>query len=230
MRVLGISRFWVLFSFCGCVARGILFPSPETKWRPSAVNVDSPNLRTVREFPPYVYVFKFYCLYLEREGREKHYIIFVVVSHSLSHSVLSDSLWPHEPQQARPPCPSPTPRVNSNSSPSSRWCHPTVSSSVITFSFCLQSFPAPGSFPMSQLFTSGGQSIGDSASTLVLPVNIQDWFPLGWTDWISLQSRGLWRVFSNATVQKHQFVGAQLSLQSNSHIHTWLLFNPHIHT
>ena len=127
-----------------------------------------------------------------------------------SRSVVSDSLQPHGLQHARPSCPSPTPRVYSNSCPLSRWWHPTVSSSVITFSFCLQSFPAPGSFPMSQLFTSGGQSIGDSASTLVLPVNIQDWFPLGWTDWISLQSRGLWRVFSNATVQKHQFVGAQL--------------------
>ena len=128
MRVLGISRFWVLFSFCGCVARGILFPSPETKWRPSAVNVDSPNLRTVREFPPYVYVFKFYCLYLEREGREKHYIIFVVVSHSLSHSVLSDSLWPHGLQHTRLPCPSPSPTVCPSSCPLNRWCCPTISS------------------------------------------------------------------------------------------------------
>ena len=145
MRVLGISRFWVLFSFCGCVARGILFPSPETKWRPSAVNVDSPNLRTVREFPPYVYVFKFYCLYLEREGREKHYIIFVVVSHSLSHSVLSDSLWPHGLQHTRLPCPSPSPRVCSNSRPLSQWCHPTVSPSV-PFSSCSQSLPASGAF------------------------------------------------------------------------------------
>ena len=146
MRVLVISRFWVLFSFCGCVARGILFPSPETKWRPSAVNVDSPNLRTVREFPPYVYVFKFYCLYLEREGREKHYIIFVVVSHSLSHSVLSDSLWPHGLQHTRLPCPSPSPRVCSNSRPLSQWCHPTVSPSVIPFSSCSQSLPASGAF------------------------------------------------------------------------------------
>ena len=117
----------------------------------------------------------------------------------------------------------PTPRVHSDSCPSSRWCHPAVSSSVIPFSSCLQSFPASGSFQMSQFFTWGGQSIGVSASASVLPVNIQDWFPLGWTGWISLQSRELWRVFSNTTVQKHQFVGAQLSLWPNSHIRTWLL-------
>ena len=107
-----------------------------------------------------------------------------------SHSVVSDSLWPHEPQHARPPCPSPTPRVHPNPCPSSRWCHPTISSSVIPFSFCPQSFPASGSFQMSQLFASGGQSIGVSASTSVLPVNTQDWSPLGWTGWISLQSKG----------------------------------------
>ena len=106
------------------------------------------------------------------------------------------------------------------------WCHPPISSSVIPFSSRLQSFPASGSFPRSQLFTSGGQSIGASASTSVLPMNIQDWFPLGWTGWISWQSKGLSRVFSNTTVQKHQFFGAQLSLQSNSHIHTWLLGIP----
>ena len=125
----------------------------------------------------------------------------------------------------RPPCPSPTPRVYSNSCPLSRWCHPTISSSVIPCSSCLQSFPASGSFQMSQLFPSGGQSIGVSASTSVLPVNTQDW-SLGWTGWISLQSKGLSRVFSNTTVQRHQFFGAQLSLQSNSHIHTWLLEKP----
>ena len=127
-------------------------------------------------------------------------------------SVLSDSLWPHEPQHARPPCPSPTPRVHSNWRPSSQWCHPAISSSVVLFSTCLQSFPASGSFQMSQLFASGGQSIGVSASTSVLPMNIHGWFPLGWTGWISLQSKGLSRVFSNTTVQKHQFFGAQLSL------------------
>ena len=106
-----------------------------------------------------------------------------------SRSVVSDSLWPHGLQHARPPCPSPTPGVHSNSFPSRQWCHPTISSSVVPFSSCLQSFPASGSFQMSQLFTSGGQSIGISASTSVLPMNIQDWFPLGWTGWISLQSK-----------------------------------------
>ena len=129
---------------------------------------------------------------------------------------MSDSLRPHESQQAKPPCPSPTPRVYSNSCPLSWWCHPAISSSVIPFSSCPQSFPASGSFPMSQLFAWGGQSIGVSASASVLPMNIQGWFPLGWTDWISLQSKGFSRVFSNITVQKHQFFGTQLSLWSNS--------------
>ena len=113
---------------------------------------------------------------------------------------------------ARPPCPSSTPGVYSNSCPLSRWCHPMISSSVVPFSSCLQSFPASGSFQMSQHFTSGGQSIGVSTSTSVLPMNIQDWSPSGWTGWISLQSKGLSRVFSNTTVQKHQFFSAQLSL------------------
>ena len=115
-----------------------------------------------------------------------------------SHSVVSDSLWPRQLQHTRPPCPSPSPRVHSNSRPLSRWCHPTISSSVITFSSCPQSFPASGSFQMSQLFTSGGQSIGVSASTSVLPMNTQDWSPLEWTGWISLQSKGLSRVFSKS--------------------------------
>ena len=126
-------------------------------------------------------------------------------------SVASDSLWPHRPQHTRPPCSSPTPGTYSNSCPLSQWCHPTVSSSVIPFSSCPQSFLASRSFPMSQLCASGGQSMGVSASTSVLPMNIQDWFPLGWTSWISLQSKGLSRVFSNTTVQKHQFFGAQVS-------------------
>ena len=129
-----------------------------------------------------------------------------------SHSVMSDSLQPHEPQHARPPCPSPIPRVHPNSCPSSWWCYPTIWSSVIPFSSCLQSFPASGSFQKSQLFASGGQSIGVSASASVLPMHTQDWSPLGWTGWISLQSKGLSRVFSNTTVQKHQFFGTQLSL------------------
>ena len=123
-----------------------------------------------------------------------------------SHSVASDSLQPHEPQHARPPCPSPTPRVHPNPCPLCRWCHPTISSSVIPFSSRLQSFPASGSFQMSQFFASGDQSIRASNSAPVLPVNIQDWFPLGLTGWISLQSKGLSRVFSNTTVQKHQFL------------------------
>ena len=140
-------------------------------------------------------------------------------------SVVSDSLQPHESQHTRPPCPSPTPGVYSNSCPSSRSCHPTISSSIVPFSSCLQSFPASGSFPMSQFFTSGGQSIGVSASASVLPMNTQDWSPLGWTVWISLQSKGLSKVFST-TVPKLQFFSAQLSSQSNSHIHTWPLEKP----
>ena len=123
----------------------------------------------------------------------------------LSHSVMSNSLQPHELQHARPRCPSPTPRVYSNSCLLSQWCHPTISSSGVPFSSHLQSFPASGSFPKSQFFTSGGQNIGVSASASVFPMNIQDWFPLGLTDWISLWSKGLSRVFSNITVQKHQF-------------------------
>ena len=145
-----------------------------------------------------------------------------------SGSVMPDSLQPDGLQCTRFPCPSSSPRVCSNSCPWSRWCHPTISSFVlllIPFS-CLQSFPASGFFPMSQFFTSDRQSIGVSASTSILPMNIQDWFPLGWTGWISLQSKGLSRVFSNTTVQKHQFFGAQLSLWSNSHIHTWQLEKP----
>ena len=140
-------------------------------------------------------------------------------------SVVSDSLRPHESQHARPPCPSPTPGVHSNSCPSSPWCHPAISSSVVPFSSCPQSLPASESFTTSQLFAWGGQSIGVSASASVLPKNTQD-SPLEWTGWISLQFKGLSRVFSNTTVQKHQFFGAQLSSQSNSHIHTWLLEKP----
>ena len=142
-----------------------------------------------------------------------------------SRSVVSDSLQPHEPQHSWPPCPSPTPRIYSNSCPLSRWCHPTISSSVIPLSSCLQSFPASGSFQMSQFFRSGGQSIGVSALAFVLPKNTQDWSPLEWTGWISLLSKGLSRVFSNTTVQKHQFFGAQLSysptltsIKTNSHM------------
>ena len=135
-----------------------------------------------------------------------------ISSDQFSHSVVSNSLQPHGLQHARPPCPSPTPGVYSNPCPLTQWCHPTISPSVIPFSSCLQSFPVSGSFQMSQFFPSGGQSIGISASASVLPMNNQDWFPLGWTSWISLLSKGLSRVFSNTTVQKHQFFGVRLSL------------------
>ena len=143
-----------------------------------------------------------------------------------SRSVVSDDLRHHESQHARPPCPSPTPGVCSDSRPSSQWCHPVISSSVVPFSFRPQSLPASESFPMSQLFAWGGQSTGDSALASFLPKNTQDCSPLEWTIWISLQSKGFSRVFSNTTVQKHQFFSAQLSSQSNSHIHKWPLEKP----
>ena len=143
-----------------------------------------------------------------------------------SFSAVSNSLQPQGPQHARTPWLPSTPGVYSNSSPLSCWCHPTISSSVLTFSSCFQSFSASRSFPMSQLFALGGQSTGVSASTWLFPMNIQDRSPLGWTGWISLQSNGISRVFCNTTVQKHQFFGAQLSSQSNSHIHTWPLEKP----
>ena len=145
----------------------------------------------------------------------------VIVVQLLNHVQL---LRPHGLQHARLPCPVPSPRTCSSSCPLSWWCHPTISSSVIRFSSCLQSIPVSGSFPVSQLFPSGGQSIAASAS--VLPTNTQDWSPLEWTGWISLQSKGLSTVFSNTTVQKHQFFSTQSSLWSNSHIHTWLLKKP----
>ena len=151
------------------------------------------------------------------------YILILLFYHSVkfSHSVVSDSLWPHEPQHTRPPCPSPTPRVYPNSCPLSRWCHLSISSSVIPFSSFPQSFPTSGSLQICQLFASGGQSIGVSALASVLPKKSQDWSPLGWTGWIFSLSKGPSRVFSNTTVQKHQFFATQLSSQSNSHIHTW---------
>ena len=137
------------------------------------------------------------------------------------------TLWdPMDCKHARLPCPSQSARACSNSCPLSRWCHPTISSSVVPFSCCPRFFPVPGSFPMSQLFTSRGQSIGASSSASVLSMNIQGWFPLGWTDFISLLSKGLSGVFSNTTVQKHQFFGTQPPLWSNSHIHIWLLEKP----
>ena len=143
-----------------------------------------------------------------------------------SRSVMSDSLRSHELQHARPPCPSPTPRVHPNSCASSQWCHPAMSSSVVTFSSCPQFLPASESFPMIQLFAWGGQSTGVSALASFLPKKSQGWSPSEWTGWISLQSKGLSRVFFNTTVQKHQFFSAQPSSQSNSHIHTWPLEKP----
>ena len=157
----------------------------------------------------------------------RNYIVtYLDISVQFSHSVMSDSLQPHESQHARAPCPSQTPRVYTNPCPSSQWCHPAISSSVVPFSSCPQSFPALGSYTMSQHFTWGCQHIGVSASTSVFPMNTQDWSPLGLTGWIFLQSKGLSRVFSNTTVQKHKFFGTQLSSQSNSNIHTWLLEKP----
>ena len=145
----------------------------------------------------------------------------IIHSVQFSCSVVSDSLWPMNRSTPGLPVHHKLPGVHSNSYPSSRWCHPAISSSVVLFSPCPQSLPASGCLPVSQLFTSGGQSIGVSASTSVLPMNTQDLSPSGWTGWISLQSKGLSRVFSNTIVQKHQFFGTQLSSQSNSHIHTW---------
>ena len=145
----------------------------------------------------------------------------VTFSIQFSLSVMSNSLRPQGVQHTRLPCPSPTPRACSNSCPLSWWCHPTISSSLVPFSSCLQSFPAPGSFPMSRFIASGGQSIGTSALASVLPVNIQGWFPLGKI--FSSQFKGISRVFSSTTVQKHQFFSTQLSSWSNSHIHAWLL-------
>ena len=142
--------------------------------------------------------------------------------------VMSNSLWPHELQHARPPCPSPTPGVHANSRPLSWWCHPAISSSVVPFFSCPQSLPASESFPMNQLFTWGSQTTGVSALASFLPKNTQGWSSLEWTGWISLQSKGLSSVFSNTTVQKHQFFGAQLSSQSNSHIHTWSQAKPRL--
>ena len=175
-----------------------------------------------------------HCMKQEKEGREwgrtKEELLRkfaeALSSVQFSRSVVSDSLRPHESQHARPPCPSPTPGVHSNSRPSSRRWHPAILSSVVPFSSCPQSLTASESSPMSQLFTWGGQSTGVSALASVLPKKSQGWSPLEWTGWISLQSKGLSRVFSNTIVQKHQFFSSQLSSQSNSHIHKWPLEKP----
>ena len=149
-----------------------------------------------------------------------------ILCNQFSRSVVSNCLWPHESQHARPPCPSPSPGVHSDSHPSSQWCHPAISSLVVPFFSCPQFLPASGSFPMSQLFAWGGQSTGALAFASFLPRKSQGWCPSEWTGWISLQSKGLSRIFYNTTVQNHQFFSAQPSSQSNSHIHTWLLEKP----
>ena len=170
---------------------------------------------------------KYTCGHWERGGEGEMYgksnMETYIQFSSVAQSCLT--LRPHESQDARLPCPSPSPGVHSDSHPLRQWCHPAISYSVVPFFSCPQSLPASESFPMSQLFTWGGQSIGVSALASVLPMNTQGWSPLEWTGWISLQSKGLSRVFSNSTVQKHQFFGVQPSSQSNSHIHTWPLEN-----
>ena len=166
---------------------------------------------------------KILIIYFLRHSLPLHFIYILLL---FSRSVMSDSLWPHGLQHAELPCPSPSPGACSNSCSLSQWCHSTISSSVVPFPSCLQSFPASGSFLMSWLFASGDHSTGASVSASVFLMNIQVWFPLGLPGWISLQSKGLSRVFSSTTAQKHQFFGAQPSLWSNSHIHTWLLEKP----
>ena len=163
------------------------------------------------------------CSFPDRKAHQNYCSVTVLSSVQFSCSVVSNSLPPHESQHARPPCPSPSLGVHSDSRPSSRWCHPAISSSVIPFSSCPQSLPASESFPMSQLFAWGGQSTGVSELASFLPKKSQGWSSPEWTGWISLQSKGLSRVFSNTTVQKHQFFSAELSLWSTSHINTWLL-------
>ena len=178
-----------------------------TNWtKPPILGVQNLNYWTTREVPEFLYIEVFQLI---SEDKAIEYHCFASVQ--FSPSVVSNSFWPHGLQHSRLRYPSPTPGVYLNSCPSHQWCHPTISSSVIPFSSHLQSFPESGSFQMSQLLASGGQSIRVSASASVLPMNIHDWFPLGLTGWISLQSKGLSRVFSNSIVQKHQFFGTQLS-------------------
>ena len=195
-------------SFCNSIYLTVLFRLPR-KLKPR--NLTARNWKASKEKHRIKLIHPVYKLTFD----------LLTLSVQFSRSGMSNSLRPHESQHARPPCPSPTPGVHSDSRPSSQWCHPVISSSVVPISFCPRSLPASESFPMSQLFAWGGQSTGISALASLLPKNTQDWSPLEWTSWISLQSKGLSRVFSNTTVQKHQFFGTQPSSQSNSHIHTW---------
>ena len=200
-----------MFWFFDPEACGILAPWPRIKPTPPAFERWSLNHWTPQGV---LIILNTYCQITFRENN------------CCSVTQLCPTLWPHGLQHTGLPYPSPSPGACSNSCPASQWCHPTISSSVIPFSSCLQNSPASGSFPVSQLFTSGGQSIEVSASASVLPMNIQDWFSLGLTGLISLQSKGLSRVFSKTTVRKHQFFGTQLSLRSTSHNCTWLLEKP----
>ena len=207
------SGKWVSFSGCVCGFQGQLCRI--------VLSVSEMSLKSCKYIKSHTNNLTF--SYYIGQGSPEKQNIRASIWFLFSRSVVSDSLQPHGLQHARPPYPSATPGVYSDSCPLSQWCHPAISSSVILFSSHLQSFPASGSFPVSQFFASGGQSIGTSASAPVLPVNTQGWFPSGWTGGISVQSKGLSRVFSNTTVQKQQFFGAQSSLWSNSHIHMWLL-------
>jgi len=204
------------------------FNSPICKWSTFQNMFPLKPSRTLGSHRPKTFLCPSFLDYRKYTSFRLHNLPWVPTSRfssvQFSHSVMSNSLWPHGLQHARLPCPSPSPGACSNSCPLSLWCHPTISSPSPP-AFRRRSFPASGSFLMSQFFASGGQSIEASASASVLPMNIQDCFPLGWTGWISLLSQGLSRVFSNTTVQKHQFFGTQLSLWSNSHIHMWLWKN-----
>ena len=215
----------LLFLECHVTCQEFIFISKwySVVWLNHSLFIHSPVVGHLGCFQFWVFLIKLLWIFMPRSLCGHMYLFSSV---QFSRTVVSDSLRPHEPKHARSPCPSPTPGVYPNSCALSRWCHLTISSSVIPFSSCPQCFPASGSFQMSQLFASSGQSTGVSASTSVLAMNTQDRPPLGWTGWISLQSKGLSRVFSNTTVQKHQIFSTQLSSQSNSHIHTWPLEKP----
>ena len=210
MDVLCLCREFLVFLSLGGVDSAVLSSVAPSLLAPAPWHINIIGASFQKQFkPPYTTSSS---LGKKSSLKKVLYLPPPIPSVQFSCSVMSNSFQPHGLQHAMLPCSSPTPGAYSNSCPSSQWCHPTILSSVNPFSSCLQSFPASGSFPMSQIFTSGGQSIGVSTSTSVYPMNTHDLFPLGWTGWISLQSKGLSRVFSNTTVQKHQFFSAQLSL------------------